>query len=78
MKNLTVLELKHMAIDSIEAELDLCNGAQTPKVCALASDKEGRKKLINLILNYVGNSGQTIGEAILSIENELTPGKNEL
>jgi hypothetical protein len=39
----------------------------------MISTSEGRKKIVDLILEYVGNSGQSIAQAIVSIDNENNP-----
>lgn len=73
MKNHSIQELRAMTIVQIERELDFCNPNDTPMVCSMISTPEGRKKVVNLILEYVGNAGQTIAQAIVSIDNENNP-----
>lgn len=56
-----------------EKELEYCNAIDTPAVCQLISDPAGKAKIIDLIVEYVGNNGMTIGEAINYIERENNP-----
>lgn len=71
--NQTIAELRAMTIIQIERELDYCNSNDTPTVCQMISTPQGRQKIIDLILEYVGNAGQTISQAIVSIEAENNP-----
>jgi hypothetical protein len=45
----------------------------TPAVCQMINEPGGKKKIIDLIVEYVGNNGMTIGEAINYIERENNP-----
>ena len=58
---------------SAEAELEYCNEIDTPYVCALVSDPKGKKMVIDLIVEYVGQNGMSIGEAINYIERDQNP-----
>jgi hypothetical protein len=72
-ENLTIAELRALTINQIERELDYCNSNDTPTVCQMISTPKGRQKIVDLVLEYVGNAGQTIGQAIVSIEAENNP-----
>lgn len=54
-------------------ELQYCNQIDTPYVCNLISDPKGKAQVVDLIVEYVGNNGMTIGEAINYIERENNP-----
>lgn len=54
-------------------ELEFCNEVDTPYVCALIQKPEGKEQVLNLIVEYVGNNGMTIGEAINYIERDQNP-----
>jgi len=69
----SIHELREMTKIAIDKELDFCNPNDTPMVCSMISTLEGRKKIVDLILEYVGNSGQSIAQAIVSIDNENNP-----
>lgn len=56
-----------------EAELEFCNEVDTPYVCALIQKPEGKTQVLNLIVEYVGNNGMTIGDAINYIERDQNP-----
>jgi hypothetical protein len=60
----------------IEEQLDQCQedetGTFTPKVCSFIKDPDGRKKVVQLIINYVSGEGMSISEAILEIERDFT------
>ena len=74
MKNeYSIHELRELTKLQIERELDFCNPTDTPMVCSMISTEQGRQKIVDLILEYVGNSGQTIAQAIVSIDNEFNP-----
>ena len=64
-------------IDQVKAgaanELEYCNEVDTPYVCHLIADTKGKEKVIDLIVEYVGNHGMTIGEAINYIERDNNP-----
>lgn len=78
MKNNTpIAELRQQVMIQAEKELDLCNKIDTPMVCKSISTPEGRTKILNLVVEYVGNSGQSISQAIVSIERELNPNSIE-
>lgn len=72
-QNQSIAELRAMTIIQIERELDYCNANDTPIVCQMISTPQGRQKIVDLILEYVGNAGQTISQAIVSIEAENNP-----
>lgn len=69
----TIEELRKQTIARIKKELEYCNIEDTPIVCEMIKNPEDRKKIIELILDYVGNAGQTISQAIVSIERENDP-----
>lgn len=54
-------------------ELDHCNMVDTPAVCQMITEPGGKAKIIDLIVEYVGNNGMSIGEAINYIERENNP-----
>lgn len=56
-----------------EKELEYCNQVDTPAVCQMIADAEGKAKVIDLIVEYVGKNGMTIGEAINYIERDNNP-----
>jgi len=56
-----------------DAELKFCDEIDTPYVCRMISTSEGKQKIVNLIVEYVGKNGMTIGEAINYIERENNP-----
>ena len=56
-----------------EKELQYCNSVDTPAVCQMISDAAGKEKIINLLVEYVGRNGMTVGEAINYIERENNP-----
>ena len=57
----------------INAMLDNCSTQFTPTVCNLISTSEGREKVFELIQKIVIQQKLTIGEAIVSIEQEFNP-----
>lgn len=57
----------------INAELNLCKREETPIVCNLISTKEGRDKVFILIQKKVIQEKISIGQAIVSIEQEFNP-----
>jgi hypothetical protein len=54
-------------------ELEYCNSIDTPAVCQMISDPKGKEQIINLIIEYVGNNGMSIGDAINYIERDNNP-----
>ena len=58
----------------INAQLDQCQdegkGTFTPKICSFIRTKEGRAKIVQLIINYVAEEGMMIAEAINEIERD--------
>ena len=73
MSKQSIEALRDQVILQAERELEYCNTEDTPIVCAMCSTPEGKQKIINLIVEYVGNSGQTVSQAIVSIEEESNP-----
>lgn len=69
----SIEELRALTRVNIEQELEFCNPKDTPIVCQMISTPEGKAKIVELVLEYVGNSGQTISQAIVSIDNENNP-----
>lgn len=62
---------------SAEKELEFCNVIDTPNVCAIVNSSEAnKKKVIDLIVQYVGKNGMSIGEAINYIERDNNPNSN--
>lgn len=62
---------------SAEKELEFCNVIDTPNVCAMIHSSEtNKKKVIDLIIEYVGKNRMTIGEAINYIERDNNPNSN--
>jgi hypothetical protein len=57
----------------IDAMLDDCSTKYTPTVCSLISTTEGREKVFELIQKKVIQEKITIGQAIVSIEQEFNP-----
>jgi len=57
----------------INAMLDSCSTLHTPTVCNLISTEEGREKVFVLIQKKVIQEKITIGQAIVSIEQEFNP-----
>jgi hypothetical protein len=57
----------------INAMLDSCSNKYTPTVCNLISTSEGREKVFELIQKKVIQQKLTIGEAIVTIEQEFNP-----
>ena len=55
----------------IKAELDLCNQAKTPTICAMSENAEQYPKLEKMIIDRIKIEGKTIGAAIVSIEREF-------
>ncbi|HRG37070.1 MAG TPA: hypothetical protein PK289_00930 [Bacteroidia bacterium] len=68
-----VNELIAQVKEAAEKELQYCNSIDTPAVCQMIGDAEGKKKIIDLIVEYVGRNGMTVGEAINYIERENNP-----
>lgn len=56
--------------NQINAMLDDCSKKYTPTVCNFISTKEGRERIFELIQKKVIQEKLTIGEAIVSIEQE--------
>lgn len=73
MEKPTIAELRDQVRVQAERELEFCNQVDTPTVCQMITTPEGKEKIIELILEYVGNSGQTVSQAIVSIEREFNP-----
>lgn len=71
-----VNELIEKVKKSAAAELEYCNPVDTPAVCSLISTPAGKAKVIDLIVEYVGKSGISIGDAIVTIEREKNPTLN--
>jgi hypothetical protein len=62
---------------SAAKELEFCNIIDTPNVCAIIHSSEANKqKVIDLIVQYVGKNGMSIGEAINYIERDNNPNSN--
>jgi hypothetical protein len=57
----------------INAMLDDCSKKYTPTVCNFISTPDGRQRIFELIQKKVIQEKLTIGEAIVSIEQEYNP-----
>jgi hypothetical protein len=57
----------------VNAMLDSCTTLHTPTICNLISTPTGRKKVFDLIQKKVIQEKITIGQAIVSIEQEFNP-----
>lgn len=68
-----VSELIAQVKAAAEKELEYCNSIDTPAVCQMISEPDGKQKIIDLIVEYVGRNGMTVGEAINYIERENNP-----
>lgn len=66
-----VKELIEQVKAAAETELEFCNEVDTPYVCRLLANN--RESVINLIVEYVGKNGMSIGEAINYIERDNNP-----
>jgi hypothetical protein len=73
MKKQSIASLREQVVLQAERELEYCNTEDTPIVCSMCETEEGKKKIIELIVEYVGNSGQTVSQAIVSIEEDSNP-----
>jgi hypothetical protein len=69
----SINELREQVVLQAKRELEYCNPQDTPTVCNMISTPEGKKKIVALIVEYVGTSGQTVSQAIASIEEENNP-----
>jgi hypothetical protein len=63
-------ELQKRLRAKIEEVLDLCDYNETPTVCRMVKDREGRRKVVELVEVYVVSDGYRIGDAIARIEQE--------
>jgi 5'(3')-deoxyribonucleotidase len=68
-----IKELIAQVKDNAEKELSHCNAVDTPSVCQMIQDAKGKEMIIDLIVEYVGKNGMTIGEAINYIERDNNP-----
>jgi len=68
-----VSELIAKVKEGARKELEFCNSIDTPYVCAMINDEHKKAKVIDLIVEYVGTNGMTIGEAINYIERDNNP-----
>ncbi len=68
-----VKKLLEQVREAAKQELEFCNPDNTPAVCNMISTPEGKEKILNLILEYIGNSGMSVSEAIVTIERENNP-----
>jgi hypothetical protein len=62
---------------AIYAELEYCNPADTPYVCEMITSSDGKKKVVDQIVEIVGSRGGTISMAISEIEWAVNPNNNE-
>jgi formylmethanofuran dehydrogenase subunit E-like metal-binding protein len=77
-QNSDIKELIAQVEKSANEELNFCNTDTTPLVCQMISTAEGREKIVDLIVEYVGTNGMSISEAIVAIENERNSNINEI
>jgi hypothetical protein len=61
----------------IAIELDSCNKTDWPYVCHMASNKETRKQVEEMIIEQVRASGISVGGALERIERAYNPNKME-
>ena len=59
--------------EAAEKELSFCDPIDTPYVCLMISSEQGKKKVIDQIVELVGAMGVSISDAIFTIENETNP-----
>lgn len=59
--------------ERINAMLDSCSSQFTPTICNFISTEEGREKVFELIQKKVIQEKISIGQAIVSIEQEFNP-----
>lgn len=59
--------------EHIIAELNLCDGSNTPFLCANISNPEDTEKMVDLVEKYVYANKCTISEAMLAVENDFNP-----
>jgi len=57
----------------IEIQLELCEPEDTPVVCRMKQDGEGKEKLAKLIIKEVTENGLTVSQAIIEIERQFNP-----
>jgi len=57
----------------ISTHLDLCDSVDTPTVCSMIADAEGKEKIIDLVVKKVIQQKLDIPEAIIAIDNEFDP-----
>lgn len=70
-------ELINAFRSNIAEELNLCDGMDTPYLCANLQSKDGRIKIEKLIADKVINQHISISEAIVQIERDLNPNSYE-
>lgn len=64
--------------DQVKQQLDLCDSADTPTVCAMKQTAEGAAELETLIIKKVMyGDNPSIADAIVEIENEFNPNHAE-
>jgi len=62
----------------IKKQLELCDRADTPTICAMKQDEPGYTEVENLIIQKVMYGPNTsIADAIVEIENEYNPNHSE-
>lgn len=59
--------------ENIKIELLTCEPIETPYICKNIGTEEGYGTIEKLILKKIVQEKLTIGESIISIENELNP-----
>lgn len=67
------MELLDDLKEQIRQELDLCQSAETPYLCANLGTPAGRALLEKQVLHRVLQGMMTISSAIISLEQELNP-----
>jgi hypothetical protein len=68
-----VQELIEKVKEGARKELEFCNQIDTPYVCSMINEEGKKEAVIDLIVEYVGKNGMTIGEAINYIERDNNP-----
>ena len=64
-------DLSAELLSAIQLHLDLCDATETPTLCSMMNDKEGKEKVIKMVTDRVLIQKMEIPEAITSIEVEF-------
>jgi hypothetical protein len=65
--------LEQQLRESIITHLDLCNETDTPAVCSMCGDKEGKRKVIDLVVKLILQSKMDVPDAIVAVEKTFNP-----